>query len=179
MSSFEKSPPRKFKSTRPDGEQYWMSARVRRWLDDMLRFPFIHSLHHTHFSSKRCVAQTLTFVRSTVPISPVGFPKLPDLRREPRDSVPCRWRTARRAVASWHGLSPTWRRGVRGGWGALGNQRIGTFETHIFNVSSCGAKGSARLACSPEFPKKFSNKLSCEIAPAFHSKLAAGVSVGT
>src|ERR1035441_4480093 len=45
-----------------DGEQYGMSARVRRRLDDMLRFPFIQSLHHTHFSSKRCVAQTPTFV---------------------------------------------------------------------------------------------------------------------
>ena len=35
-----------------------MSARVRRRLDELLRFPFIQSLHHTHFSSKRCVAQT-------------------------------------------------------------------------------------------------------------------------
>jgi len=40
------------------GEQYGMSARVRRRLDELLRFPFIQSLHHTHFSSKRCVAQT-------------------------------------------------------------------------------------------------------------------------
>src|ERR1017187_561585 len=37
-----------------------MSARVRRRLDEMLRFPFIHSLHHTHCSSQKCAAQTLT-----------------------------------------------------------------------------------------------------------------------
>ena len=38
---------------------------------------------------------------------------------------------------------------------------------------------SNAYVCSPEFLKKPSNKLSCEIAPALHSKLAAGVSVGT
>jgi len=60
MSSFEKSPPRKVKSTRPHAMvSNTTSARVRRRLDDILCFPFIQSLHHTHFSSKRRIAQTL------------------------------------------------------------------------------------------------------------------------
>src|SRR5271165_4768802 len=38
----------------------WTSVRVRRRRVDIFCFPFIQLLHHTRFSSKRCVAKTLT-----------------------------------------------------------------------------------------------------------------------